>query len=287
MIKSTRQIIREVLLGTNGSVDDLTTLGSDYQNAVIGVIDDACDSVCDEIMLSNPYILSTYYDLTLTGAQSYYLPTYIPFNYDSITLIENISSGADSAEATITTIWGDRMRYIENSVKSWDRVIWSVRDQYLEVPNSESGLVLRIWYSKRPPGLFYGNASAGATTTSVTVASATVGQLVMETSYYVGSYLLHDTQARRITASTNAGVFTVSPAWSTAPATSDVIDLINPLPRSYHQRIVREAIIALRAGNDDPIGELVHLSNREAATMTRRLRKNSAQGPELIRRVNS
>ena len=284
MIKSTRQVIREVLLGTNGSVDDLTTLGSDYQNAVVGLIDDACDSVCDEITIANPYILSTYYDLTLDGSLSYYLPSYIPFNYDTITLIEDVTNGASSGARTITTIWGDRMRYIEHVGGYTGDVIWSIRDQYIEFPHEQSNNVMRIWYIKRPAGLFYGAAVAGATTTSVTISAATVGQLVAETNYYVGMYLMHDTQARRITASTTAGVFTID-AFTTAPSTGDVLDLVNPLPRSYHQRIIREAIIALRAANDDPINDLIHLSERESTIMTRKLRNSSIQGPEYIRHV--
>lgn len=285
MIKSTRQIIREVLLGANGSVDDLSSLGSDYQNAIVGIIDDACDRVCDEILLSNPYMLSTYYDLTLTGAQSYYMPSYFPFNYDSIVLIEDVTNGASDAEGSITTIWGDRMRYVEDTNDYTGRVVWSIRDQYIEFPHEQSGNVMRIWYSKKPTGLFYGPAAAGATTTSVTISSATVGQLVAETNHYVGMYLMSGTQARRITASTTAGVFTVD-AFSTAPAEAAVLDLVNPLPQRYHQRIVREAVIAIRASNDDPIGDLLALSDREATTMTRRLRKSSVQGPELIRRVD-
>jgi len=251
----------------------------------MGVIDDAFDRVCDEIISANPTMLATYYDLSLDGSQAYYLPDLIPWNYESILLVENITGGVDDAEATITTIWGDRMRYVEGWPLTYGRIIWSIRDQYIELPNKETTGTLRIWYPKRPAGLFYGSASAGATTTSVTIATATVGQLVAETNHYIGMYIIHDTQARRISANTTAGVFTVS-AWTTAPSENDVLDLVSPLPRAYQQRAIREAQIAIRAGGDDPIGDLVMLSDREAPDMTRRLRKSGIQGPEYIRRVD-
>ncbi len=286
MIKSARQMIKEVLLGANKSVDDLTSMGSDYSNAVMGLIDDKQDSVCDEMMTANPYMLATYYDLTLTGAQSYYLPSYIPFNYETILMVEDITGGVTEGESTITTIWGDRMKYIDSSGYATGSVIWSIRDQYLELPQLNTG-TLRIWYSKKPTGLFYGSATAGTTTTA-TFTAATVGQLVMENDYYIGMFLMHDSQARRVTDFTISGLnaaFTVD-AWTTAPSVADVLDLVSPLPRNYHQRIVREATIALRATGDDPVRDLVVLSDREAIIMTRRLRRPQIQGPEFIRRVD-
>ncbi len=287
MIKSARQIIREVLLGTNQTVDDLTSLGTEYQDVVMSYIDDAQDAVCDELLIANPYLLSTYFDLTLDGSERYYLPDQIPFNYESIIMVSEISSGTGSPLDTVVTVWGDRIYYFGDTTVS-SRIKWSIRDQYIEFPNKPASGTMRVWYTRRVAGLFYGSASETGATTKVTLQTATVGQLVQENDYYNGMYIMHDTQARRITDYVIDGTdrdFTVSPAWTTAPAKDDVIDLVSPLPRAYQKRIVREAQIAFRSVNDDPIGELVKLSEIEGSHMKRRIRQQQRQGPEFVRRV--
>lgn len=265
---------------------DLGGLGIDAENLIVSRLDDAQNILVDEVLAQDPIMLSTYYDLTTTGAERYYIPdSATGFDQERIIMIEDIGAGSDSPVQTVYTLWGDRLSYHTDKIITTS-IAWSVRDNYLELPNLETGSVLRVWYTRRPTGFFYCTAASGTTTTAALPATMTAGELILEDDIYIGMKVAINTQVRSITdwvASTRTLTFA---AVSSAVGSSTIIDLISPLPKQYQHRIVDLTCRRMRIGlNDDDLSIARYdLKNKE--TMQGRLSRKSRQEPELISKVD-
>ncbi len=280
MIRTIQRMLSELRQFTNQNYDE----SSFTANFEITMLDDGQDIVCDKILDENPYMLSTYYDLTLTGTERYYLPDSTPFNYDTILMLENISSGTDSPVKTINTIWQDRMEYHEDNIVT-DKLVWSIRDNYIEFPNLDNSMTVRIWYTKKPTGFFYGTPAAGSSTSVTFPASATAGEILIDDDIYVGMKVYFSNQVRRITDYTSAKVATITPAWTTAPATSGTIELISPLPDRYQRLIVEEAARKIKIANSDDDSQIGRYTNEQEGLMRKRIARPVVGEPEYIRKI--
>ena len=284
MIKTTRQMILELKADTNFSME-LGTLDSNIENLFVSRLDNAHDIVTDELLQQDPLMLSTYYDLTLDGSERYYLPDLIKYDYEIITMVEDITAGADSPVRTVYTIWGDRLDYKENWIYNSYHA-WSIRDNNIEFPGTPSSGTIRIWYTRRPTGFFYCTAATGSTTTAILPVSMTAGQLVLEDDYYIGMKVATNNQVTRITdyvASTRTLTFD---AQTTAITSSTVVDLISPLPERYQQRIVDLAVQRMLIGNQQDDSLIARYTEKTGNLMKNRISRKTAQAPKGIRKAN-
>ncbi len=286
MILDTLKMMKEVAYKSNGN-SDVTSLATDDQNILISDLDQAHNKICDIILNMNPLILSHYYDLTLDGSQRYYLADSIDFHFDheQILMVTDISGGGTSPLRTMATAWRDRMNYYDNYLIPWNEP-WNINNGYIEFPHQPTGTVIRIWYTRRPTGLFYGTTTTGTTTTAA-ITTATAGEIVLENDYYNGMKITKGTQVRRITDSSFSSTtvtLTVTPAWTTAPTTTE-ISLMSPLPERYHQLIVDEAIRRQKVGNDDDDFLVARLLDQDISVMKSRVGKLQSQQPEGIRHM--
>ena len=274
-------MMQEVRQFTNQNYDE----SSFTANFEISMLDDGQDIVCDKILDENPYMLSTYYDLTLTGLERYYLPDSTPFNYDTILMMENISSGTDSPVKTVNSIWADRMEYHEDNIVT-DKIPWSIRDNYIEFPNLDNSMTVRIWYSKKPTGFFYGSAQTGSISTTVILpSSATAGEVLIDDDIYVGMKIYYSNQVRRITDYVGSTkVATITPAWTSIPTTG-TIELISPLPDRYQRLIVEEAARKIKIANSDDDSQIGHYTTEQEGLMRKRIARPSVGEPEYIRKI--
>ena len=249
-------------------------------------IDDAQSVIFDELLQYRPDILSHYYDLTTDGSERYYLPTYmsIRFAYEDILMVEDVTS-SDSPLMTLPTDWQDRMYYVQGTMGAY-REPWNIRDEYIEFPSKPSGNIYRIWYTRRPVGLFYGTTAAGAATTITFPVTPTFGELVAVDDYYIGMKVYNNGETRVITdyvASTR--VASVGTAWVTTPTTSHTMSLISPLPERLHPLIPDVAAMMIRGKVSDDDVSAIHVMIRE--TFDKYLKRISApqtQSSKQIRR---
>jgi hypothetical protein len=249
-------------------------------------IDDAQSMIFDELLQYRPDILSHYYDLTTTGAERYYLPTYmsIRFAYEDILMVEDVTN-SDSPLMTLPTDWQDRMYYVYRGVPA-NREPWSIRDEYIEFPSKPSGEIYRIWYTRRPVGLFYGTTAAGAATTITFPATPTFGELVALDDYYIGMKVYNNGETRVISdyvASTR--VATVEAAWVTTPLNTHTMSLISPLPERLHSLIPDVAAMMIRAKvSDDDIGAIRVMIRETFDKYLMRISTPQTQASKQIRR---
>jgi hypothetical protein len=281
MIRTVQRCLAELRQLTNQNYDE-----SAFQsNFEMTALNDGQDILADKILKENPYMLSTYYDLTLTGLERYYLPDSIPFNYDTVLMMEDITGGATSPAKTLNTVWHDRMEYHEDNIIT-DRLAWSMRDNYVEFPNLENNMTVRIWYSKKPTGLFYGTAQAGSTTTTVVFpTTATAGEVLIDNDVYIGMKVYSANQVRRITDYVGSTkVATITPAWTTTPTTGTV-ELISPLPDRYQQIMVAEAARIIKIANSDDDTQIGRYIEEREALMSLRIARPVVGEPEYIRKI--
>lgn len=266
-------------------VNEDITAGTTADSTMGLFIDDAQNKIADIILDERPDILSYYFDLTATGALSYFIPDSIPFDYETILHIEDYTD-SDSPTRTSATQWFDRMEYIEDFINpTYD--VWSVRDQYLEFPDKPTNKTFRVWYTRRPVGLFYGTVAAGASTTVTFPASPTVGEVRNVNDYYNGMKVYISSGDVR-TISDYVGstrVATVSSAFGTTPTTSHTVSLLSPLPERYHSLIADVAARLIKIGNDDDDTLILRFLEKEEDRMRNRIRKKEIQSPEYVRRI--
>jgi len=278
-------MILEVKADTGFSME-LETLDSNLENYLVSKLDNAQNIVVDEILQVDPLILSTYYDLTLDGSETYYLPDLVKYDYEIITMIENITAGTDNPVGTIYTIWGDRLFYRNNWAEYYSSGIeWSINGNTLNIPTQNQTGTLRIWYTRRPTGFFYATAASGSTTTAVMPATPTSGQLVLEDDYYNGMMCATNTQVTRITdyvASTRTFTFD---AQTTAITSSTIFDLMSPLPERYQDEIIDKAIRRILIGSKQDDSQIARYNAENTERMKNRLSIKTAQAPKRIRRV--
>jgi hypothetical protein len=216
----------------------------------------------------------------------YFIPDSIPFNYEKILMVEDYTSSTSPLK-TYSTDWLDRMQYFEGLIDD-TRLEWSIVDQYIEFPNKETSRTARIWYTRRPVGLFYGTVGTGNTSTALKFpATPTAGELIPENDYYNGMKVYFSGQIRTISdfvASTN--VATIAPAWATTPTDSvSVIELLSPLPDRLHKLIPNIGARLIKAGNDDDTSELRLLISEQIQDIIKRIKKPAAQQPTTIRKT--
>jgi len=285
MIRSYQRILKEVLKKTQGS-SDISALSTEDLAIISSDVDTAADKVADLILIREPKILLWYFDLTLTGEQRYHIPSSIVFDHEDIHMITDITAGATTPTETIQTVWSDRMIYYGYELVN-DYMEWNLQGEYLEFPYKPSSGTLRVWYTRRPKGFFYGTASSGSTTTAV-ISTATAGEIILETDYYNGMKLYNGTQVRRITDTSFSGsaLTLTTDAFSTAVSSSTTIEIISPLPERYQQLIVDEAIRRQKVGRDDDDSLIARLSYEDTNLMQTRLGNRAKQAHEGVKHVS-
>jgi len=282
MIHTVQRMIEVMRIQSNQDPED-SFLDSDIE---MMYLDNAQDMIADVILDERPSILATYFDLTLTGASRYFIPDSIPYNYEKILMIEDYTS-SDSPRTTGFSDWFDRMQYAESLHKT-PRIVWSVIDQYLEFPKQENNKTVRVWYTRRPVGLFYGTVGVGNTSTSVVFPSSpTAGEIILENDYYNGMRSYFSAQTRRITGFVAATyTATISPAWTTTPTDStSTVEVLSSLPDRMHKLIPNIGARLIKAGNDDDTSEIRLLIREQIDDIIKHIKLPAAQQPETIRKV--
>jgi len=252
----------------------------------IRLLDNAHDLVTDAILDERPEILSNYFDLTLTGATSYFIPDYIKFNYEQILMIEDITN-SDSPVSTAPSNWFDRMQYFQENINA-KRIAWNIRDQYIEFPNAAdlTASTLRVWYVRRPVGFFYGTVAAGAASTVTFPTTPTAGEVILSNDYYNGMQVYINGDVRWITDYVGSTrVATVNAAWTAVPTTANTVELMSPLPDRLHSLIVNVAAKLVKIANDDDISLIENFIKDQLARFIKRLNKPQIQEAEVIRKV--
>jgi hypothetical protein len=271
------------------------------QNAVVrtmdasveaSYVDSAQDYLADRVLSVRPDMLSHYYDLAVTGLQQYYIPDSIQFSYETILRVEDVTGDdgtvARTGLSTVPTPWGDRLWYANGDVNPLKQP-WSVRDQFLEFPDRPNGRTFRVWYTRRPVGLFYGTVGVGNTSTTVVFPTTpTAGERIPQDDYYNGMYGACASQVRRISDYVNSTkTATIESAWTTTPTDSVTeFSLISSLPNRLHPLIPDVAAKMIRGKvNDDEIGGIDALIEEVYTEYIGRLAHSQAQLGEQIRRV--
>jgi hypothetical protein len=147
---------------------------------------------------------------------------------------------------------------------------------------------MRIWYTHRPVGFFYGTVAANAGSTDITFpATPTDGDMILEDDYYNGMKVYVSGQVRRITGYVGSTrVATITPAWVSAPTTASTCELISPLPERYHKQIVLRAIRSIKNYIDDDDTSILREIGMGAEVMKARMGKREKQGPEYVKQVD-
>ena len=270
------------------AVTDNIDYSSFTANYEINKLDEAQDDLCDELLLSNPYILASYFDLTLNGSMRYYIPDSIPFEFETILMITDIDDDENTPTKTIVTAWHDRLNVIDETMMT-ENIAWNLIGNNLELPNHESSGTLRVWYTRRPTGFFYGAVGTGPISTTVVFPTTpTMGELIPQDDYYIGMKVYVNGQIRRITDYVNSTkVATITPAWTTTPvATTDTVELISPLPAQYHKSIVNRAIQSIKLDMDDDDSGIARKIFQDENRAKTRLGKRQRQMPETVRHID-
>lgn len=281
MIKTLSYMLKELRVATKmnkdrSSIDD---------DVMVNALDAAQDEITEYLMAQDPMLFSSSTDLTLTGAERYWLPDQVPFDYDTILMVTQVN-GTEEYETT-TTVWGDRIMY-QGSVYAPGEP-WSIRDQYIEFPNKPTSGTMRIWYSRRPKGFFYATASAGSTTTATIPVTATKGNIISTDDYYIGMKVARSQEVRRITdfdayTTSSTHTITFSPAMQTTVAANDVISLVSPLPERYHQLIIDTAARRIRVGLDEDDSQFVRMNMENLNSARGGIHRRNA-APEYVRKI--
>jgi hypothetical protein len=250
-------------------------------------IDTAQELIASKLLQYRPDMMSSYIDITLTGAERYYIPDSARFNYDTILFSENITDSSNPLPS-IPTDWQDRLKYLYGDIQPDDEV-WSIRDQYIEFPRKPSGETWRVWVSRRPTGLFYGTVGTGsASTTIVFPTTVTAGEIIPQNDYYIGMKVHCNGEVKLITdyvASTKTA--TISGTWSTTPLNTHTMSLISSLPDVLHVLIADVAAMFIKGkANDDQIDSISRLIDNTFATHITQLSTPQNQMPGQITKIS-
>lgn len=280
MTHTLQQIIKNVAYGSqlNPSAPGLD------KDILSSFIDRAQDKLTDLLLEVRPELLVWYFDLPLTGLLEYRISDYTKFNYECIRLCEDITS-PDSPMSTNPDMWYNRIIYSDSDMCS-TREPWCIRDEYIEFPNKPSGMTMRVWYTRRPSGLFYGVAAGGSSTSIVFPAVPTVGEVVQEDDWYNGMRVHCDGQVRRITdyvGSTRTA--TISPAWNVVPSSTSAMSLMSPLPDRMHPLISDIAVRYLKVSNDDDDTVVRRMIEEDLAVGRKSIARPQSQSPEFVRKI--
>jgi hypothetical protein len=283
----TPELIAQKTLYSANMNPDVTVLGTTSKNLLATYIDDAQQDLAEILLKHRPDLLSYYFDLTLTGASSYYIPDSIVFDYENILMCEDITN-SDSPLQTIPADWRDRMNYRDGTIQS-GKTTWAIRDQNIEFVDDSfptSG-TYRFWYTRRPVGLFYGTAGGGTSTTIIFPTSPTLGQVnVVTNDYYNGMCVRCNNQTKLITdyvASTYTA--TISGTWATTPLNTHTVYLMSPLPERLHSIIPEVAASKLKVLNDDDATQLRNMIDERMQVYISRIERPQTQSPEYVRRI--
>ena len=284
MIKTVSRMVEEVRLGTNQNVD-VSSLPTNYE---INKLDDAQDNVCDKLLVTDPYILATYFDLTLDGSWRYYIPDETPYDYENILMVADVTDNTTNPYITMATAWHDRLSVIDKPFLA-NKEPWNIIDNNIEFPNQPTSGTMRVWYTRRPVGFFYGTVGAGNTSTTVVFpATPTAGELIPKDDWYNGMKVYCAGQVRRITDYDRASATaTITPAWTTTPTDSTTtVELISPLPDRYHKNIINDAIRIIKLVLDDDVINISRAIDEDDERMKGRMATRQKQSPEYIRHIS-
>ncbi len=203
-------------------------------------------------------------------------------------MVTNITSDSTQPTKTVVTAWHDRLNVIDDTMQT-EQIAWSVIDNYLEFPKQATTGTMRVWYTRRPVGFFYGVVAAGSTSTTVVFPTTpTAGERLLQDDVYIGMKVYVGGQVRRITdyvSSTKTA--TVSPAWTTTPVvTTDTVELISPLPAQYHKIIVNRAAQSIKLHMDDDDSGIARQIEQDENRAKSRLAKRQRQMPETVRHID-
>jgi len=282
MIYTLQNIIEKVRWQSNQN----TATVSMPKNTLMSCIDDAQNEIADVILDARPDLLSNYFDLTLTGAERYYIPSYIPFDFETILMAEDITS-SDNPLGTIPTDWFDRMQYRTDEIYATYRAPWSIRDQYIEFPNEPNNQTWRIWYTRRPVGLFCGTVAAAGSTSITFPATPSYGDVQPVNDYLIGMKVYSGGEVRTITDFVGSTrVATIGEAWGSTPTTTSTFSILSPLPERFHQFIADVATEMVRIGQDDDGNTIRAMVERKLAKHIKRIERPQIQTPEFVRQVS-
>ena len=285
MLRTVQRMFVELRIAVGDNID-VSAFNADYE---MGKLDDGQDAVCDELLENDVLMLANTFDLTLDGSFRYYIPDSIPFDYENILMVEDITSGATSPQKTVVTAWNERMYSFFNVGEfSSGTVKWSLIDNYIEFPEQPSTGTMRIWYTRRPAGMFFGTVGAGNTSTTVVFGvTPTMGEILAKDDYINGMKVYFDGQVSRITGFVYSTLTaTITPAWSTTPIDStSTYEVISPLPERYLSRVVNEAARLIKIHLDDDDTLLARKNQEDSTHMNRRMSNRQQQAPEMIGHV--
>jgi hypothetical protein len=188
----------------------------------------------------------------------------------------------------VPTPWGDRLRYANGNVRPLSQP-YSIRDQFIEFPDRVNGRIFRVWYTRRPVGMFYG--LVGGTCTSSTVifpTTPTAGDRIPLDDYYNGMYVAVNNEVKRVSDYANSTkAATIEGAWTTTPVeTTDTVSLISSLPQRLHSLIPDVAAMMIRGKvNDDELQSIEYTIEKVYNEYIGRLAHSQQQLGEQVRRV--
>lgn len=243
LIRKTRQHV-----GHHESYDRTV---EDYVNDYIS---SAQEEIASSILIKRDKFLSTYFDITLDGSREYDLPRGV----DRIFAFEDISSGANNPIDTTPVHFENRFIYLQNF---FTRLRYYLKDGKIGIPSELVSGTFRVWYPNYVKPLFYGTVTA-TTSNTVTFTTATTGSIVPVDDYYNGMYLVNTNgEFKEVTDFVGSTlVFTVDSDWAVTPT---IVSLASPIPPRFQTLLHLTAGINWRLDLDMPIGDMIHVRDRE------------------------
>jgi len=284
MIHNVQHMLQMMRAGLN---EDIEYPGTPY-DVEMNRLDNAQDLLYRKIRQLRPSLLAHYYTLPLTGASEYALPFMSPTNYCEILMVVDATDTTSMAD-TVATYWSDRMLWQEGMVES-GRVVYSIRDKIIELPQKNSGVTLRIWYARKPVGLLYGTVGSGSTSTTIvfptTPTAPTSGVPVPKDDYYNGMCVECNSEVFPITDYvTSTKTATIDGTWLTTPLNTHTMSLISPLPEQYHHLIVELAKRYGKIDKDDDDTYLIREIGMEEETMNAEFARENRHRQRSIKRI--
>lgn len=272
--------VPQLLQRTKDHVGEDRTRGNISDSVVLDYINSGIRLLAGEIQALRHDFFASYYDLSLDGSREYNLP----LDIERVFAVEDITSGSDNPYDTSPIFYEDRFRVL--SMLS-DMFSYYIRHHVFGVPSECSSGTMRIWYPKPPRPLYYGTCSA-STSTTCTLATATLGTRVPENDFYNGMLLItDDLQYRLITDYTSAGVFTVDTSWSSNPtAASTVVSLAVPLGLQAQDLIHIQAGIDFRLDLDMDETPLLRRKKEYMNALELLLTRPNTQRSKRVKHVN-
>jgi hypothetical protein len=250
---------------------------------ILDHINEASNKVASKMMGIRKDSLLTYLDVSLTGELYYSLPRGI----ESVSFIEDISSGVNTPYDTVPIEFENRYQYVLNKVATYDSRRYTIQRNKLIMPSKDNSGTLRIWYSFIPKRLLYFTATTSNDNTVVSPASVTVGNLITIDDYYNGMFLITDSgQYREITDFVGSTrTFLVDSNWDSNPSATTVISVIPPLWPRFQDLIHLEAGRTMRISLDMDINEISYTIKERYDEMEECLQQYSKQETQHVRKV--